>query len=138
MGQLFYLDLENLSKLDNGKPAIAFRRAVEDCSRDCTDRPTEQRTRKVTMELLIKPVASEDPVFEGSFRACGAVAEFKIKTTIPNRQTRPYSFGIDPKGRLFFSEESPTNVNQTTFDDLNPSTGRVDRGEVRDVQDVAD
>lgn len=135
MGLLF-LDLATLKDLDNGKPAIAFRRAVEDCVKDCSDRPTEKRDRKVTLELLLTPVPAEDPEFEGTFRACGVTGEFKIKSSIPNRQTRPYSFGLDKNGRLFFSQESPSNVSQTTFEDVDPATGLVDRGEVREVQDV--
>lgn len=133
---LVFLDLATLKDLDNGKPAIAFRRAVEDCVKDCSDRPTEQRARKVTLELVLTPVAAEDAEFEGTFRACGVTGEFRIKSSIPNRQTRPYSFGLDRQGRLFFSQESPTNVNQTTFDDVDPATGLVDRGEIRDVKDV--
>jgi hypothetical protein len=129
---LFFLDLATLKDLDNGKAAIAFRRAVEDCTKDCQDRPTEERARKITLELSLTPVAAEDAEFEGTFRACGVTGEFKIKSAIPNRQTRPYSFGLDAQGRLFFSQESPTNVNQTTFEDVNPATGNVDRGSPRE------
>jgi hypothetical protein len=35
---LMFLDLANLRHLDGGKPAIAFRRAVEDAINDCRDR----------------------------------------------------------------------------------------------------
>jgi len=133
---LFFLELSTLEKLDNGKAAIAFRRAVEDCVRDCADRPTEKRARKVTFELIMTPVPVEDAQFEGTFRADGVTGEFKIKSAIPNRQTRPYSFGLDRNGRLYFSETSPTNVNQSTFDDVDPETGLVDRGHVQDVHDV--
>ena len=124
---LLYLDLNTLKDLDGGKPAIAFRRAVEDCVKDCSDRPTEKRPRKVTFELVMTPVPADDPEFEGTFRSDGVTGEFKIKSNIPNRQTRPYSFGLDRQGKLFFSTESPTNVNQTTFDDVDPATGKVER-----------
>jgi hypothetical protein len=133
---LLLLDLATLKDLDGGKPAIAFRRAVEDCVKDCADRPTERRSRKVTLELVLTPVPAEDPEFEGSFHADGATGEFKIKSAIPNRQTRPYSFGMDRNGRLFFSTESPANVKQTTFADVDPETGLVDRGTFEEVQPV--
>jgi hypothetical protein len=133
---LLFLDLATLKDLDNGKPAIAFRRAVEDCVRDCSDRPTDKRSRKIVMEFILSPVPAEDPEFEGTFHADGVVGEFKIHTKIPHRQTRSYSFGLDRQHRLFFSSESPTNVKQTTFEDLNPETGKADRGEIQDVKDV--
>ena len=133
---LSFFDLGTLQTLDNGKPAIAFRRAVEDASNDMIDRPKEDRPRKVILELSLTPIAQEDPNVNGKFIACGSTAEITIKSNIPNRRTRPYNFGLDRNGRLFFSEESPTNVNQTTFEDLNPDTGLVDRGEIKDVQEV--
>jgi hypothetical protein len=133
---LFYFDLATLQTLDNGRPATAFRRAVEDAANDMIDRPKEERPRKVLLELTLVPIAKEDPNVNGKFIACGSTAEITIKSSIPNRRTRPYNFGMDRNGRLFFSEESPTNVAQTTFDDLNPETGHVDRGEIHDVKDV--
>lgn len=132
---LIFFSLEALQHLDGGKAAIAFRRAVEDCVRDCQDRPLDDKARKVTLELAITPVAEEDPEFENSYRASSVEGQFKIATTLPKRQTKPYSFGIDPKGRMFFSQNSPSNVNQTTFDDVDPQTGKVLRGEIRDVKD---
>jgi len=135
---LMFLDLATLKDLDGGKPAIAFRRAVEDATKDCQDRPTETRPRKIVLELELEPVANEDPEFEGTFRAVGVTGHFKIKSTIPNRQTRPYSFGLDKQGRLFFSQESPQNVNQATFEDVDPATGRINRGEIQEPGEARD
>ena len=52
--------------------------------------------------------------------------DFKVTTSVPDRQTKTYSFGLNRQGRLFFSEASPDNVEQTTFDDRN-ANGRVER-----------
>lgn len=132
---LVFFSLEALQHLDGGKAAVAFRRAVEDCVRDCQDRPLDDKARKVTLELSITPVAGEDPEFENSFRAEGVEGQFKIATTLPKRQTKPYSFGIDAKGRMYFSRNSPDNVNQTTIDDIDPATGKATRGEVQEAQE---
>jgi hypothetical protein len=94
---------------------------MADAVRDCIDRPGDKRPRKVTMEFVIVPVVEENGSCEG------VTGEFKVKTTIPHRQTKPYSFGLNRQGKLFFSEESPSNVDQTTFADIDPDTGRVRR-----------
>jgi len=132
MGGLFYLNLATLTELDGGKASIAFRRSLEDAAKDCIDRPMEKRVRKVVFELELTPMASEDPEFEGTMRTKGITGEFKIKTSIPNRKTQPYSFGLDRQGRLYFSQTSPTNVDQTTIDDIDPVTGKVSRGPVQE------
>lgn len=132
---LIFFSLEALQHLDGGKAAIAFRRAVEDCVRDCQDRPLDDKARKVTLELSITPVAGEDPEFENSYRAESVEGQFKISTALPKRQTKPYSFGIDAKGRMFFSKNSPENVAQTTFDDVAPESGKVVRSDIAEVKD---
>lgn len=119
---LMQLSLSSLKDLDFGRPAVAFEQGLADAVRDCVDRPGDKRPRKVAMEFVISPIVEE----EGQ---CDQVTgEFKIKTLLPHRQTKPYSFGLNKQGRLFFSEDSPQNVNQTTFADLDPETGLVDRG----------
>jgi hypothetical protein len=130
---LVFFSLEALQHLDGGKAAIAFRRAVDDCVRDCQDRPLDDKARKVTLELSITPVAEEDPEFDNSYRASSVEGQFKIATTLPKRQTKPYSFGIDAKGRMFFSRTSPDNVQQSTFEDLDDS-GHANRGEPGEAQ----
>jgi len=135
---LVFFSLDALKHLDGGKAAVAFRRAVEDCVRDCQDRPLEEAARTVTFKVAIKPVAEEDPEFENSYRATGAECEFTITTGLPKRKTKPYSFGIDPQGRMFFSLNSPANVAQTTFDDLDPDTGKAVKSEVREVHEEKD
>lgn len=119
---LMQLKLETLKDLDFGRPAVAYEQGIADAVRDCIDRPGDKRPRKVSMEFVIIPMVEQ----EGD---CNEVmGEFKIKTVLPHRQTKPYSFGLNKQGRLFFSENAPDNVDQTTFDDIDPDTGRVDRG----------
>jgi hypothetical protein len=123
---LVNLKLETLKDLDFGRPAVAFDSGLADAVRDCIDRPGDKRPRKVTLEFVIGPQRDETGVCDG------VTGEFKIKTTLPHRQTKPYSFGLNRQGKLFFSEEAPENVDQTTFDELDPVTNRVVR-EVREV-----
>jgi hypothetical protein len=124
---LLQLRLETLKDLDFGRPAVAFEQGLADAVRDCIDRAHDNRARKVTLEMVLIPVIEDDG-------DCNQVeGEFKIKTVLPHRQTKPYSFGLNRQGRLFFSENAPDNVNQTTFEDVNPDTGRVERGDPDEV-----
>jgi hypothetical protein len=126
MMSLIGLTLETLKDLDGGRPALAFQHAVEDAVHDCKDRPMDERPRKISMEFILNPIAEESDV-GGVFTCTGVTGQFKVKTTLPQRQTKAYSFGLNRQGKLFFSEFSPTNVNQATFDDVDPATGKVAR-----------
>jgi hypothetical protein len=132
---LVFFELSSLKELDGGKAAIAFRRAVEDGVKDCQDRPTDDRPRKVFLELQLVPIAEEDPQFENTYRAGLITGQFRIKTTLPHRQTKPYSFGLDGQGRLYFSSESPLNVRQSTIDDIDPATGKACLSAIRGPDD---
>ena len=123
---LIQLSLETLKDLDGGRPALAFQHAVEQAVLDCKDRPMDDRARKINLEFALSPVAEESDV-PGVYNLANVEGEFKIKLSMPNRQTKTYSFGINRQGKLFFSEASPANVAQTTFEDVNPETGRVER-----------
>ena len=105
------LKLEQLKNLDFGRPAVAFEAGLRDAARDCIDRPGDKRPRKVVMEFVLEPVLEQDG-------DCNhAVGHFRVKTMLPHRQTKPYSFGLKKQGILFFSENSPQNVDQLTFED---------------------
>ena len=123
---LIQLSLETLKDLDGGRPALAFQHAVESAVLDCKDRPMDDRVRKITLEFNLKPVPEESDV-PGVYCLANVEGDFKIKTAWPNRQTKTYSFGLNRQGKLFFSEASPDNVDQTTFEDVNQETGRVER-----------
>ena len=132
---LVFFSLEALKQLDGGKANVAFRRAIEDCIKDMQDRPLDETGRTVTMKLTLKPVAEEDPEFENTYRAGGAECDIQFTTSLPKRKTKTYSFGLDNNSRMFFSVASPENVNQTTFDDIDPATGKAARSEVKEVKD---
>lgn len=126
MSQKFMnLNLAALSHIDSGKVNLAFQRAIEDCLRDVVDRPRDKKARKITMEFSIVPVLGEDPADENKLLATGTTGEIKIRTSIPDRITKPYSFALtetkdamgNPKPTAYFSLNSPENVDQLTFAD---------------------
>jgi hypothetical protein len=118
---LIQLKLETLKDLDFGRPKVAFEQGLADAVRDCLDRCGDKRPRTVSLEFTITPVRDENGTCDG------VTGEFKIKTKLPHRQTKTYSFGVKKTGQLFFSEDSPENVDQTTFADIDPATGKARR-----------
>jgi hypothetical protein len=118
---LIELKLEALKSLDFGRPAVAFEQGLRDAARDCIDRPADKRPRKVTFEFVLTPMQEEDG-------DCNhAEGHFRVKTILPHRQTKPYSFGLKKQGTLFFSENSPQNVDQLAFEDVDEDTGKAER-----------
>lgn len=117
------LTLAELVNLDAGRVHVAFDQAVARVVRDCQDRPGDKAPRKVLLQLAVVPVVGED----GGCEEC--LAEFQVKDTVPTRKSKTYSLATNRKGDLIYSEGSPSNVHQTTFDDIDQVTGRVNRGD---------
>lgn len=120
------LTLAELVNLDAGRVHVAFDQAVARVVRDCQDRPGDKAPRKVLLQLAVVPVVGED----GGCEEC--LAEFQVKDTVPTRKSKTYSLATNRKGDLIYSEGSPSNVHQTTFEDVDPVTGCVSRGELDD------
>lgn len=118
---LLELNLANLNELDDGRVAVAFMHELRRVVQDCLDRPGDVSARKVSLEFCLKPVIAEDGQCES------ADGDFKIKSSVPVRKSKSYSFNVNKKGHLIYSSNSPEDVDQTTFDDVDPSTGRVKR-----------
>lgn len=118
---LVYLTLDALRELDGGRVATAFQEAMKRIVADCEDRPGEERPRKLSLEATFVPQMGEDG------NCSGVGVEFQVKDTIPNRRSKKYGMGIKNGGRVFFSTEDPTNVDQYTIDEVDPKTGRVRR-----------
>ena len=103
--------LENLENLDLGKASVAFNRQIRRIAEDCLDRPGDVNPRKVTLEIVAKPVTNDD----GS---CERVKlQIQVASKIPSYRTRVYDLGLRKNGVLVFSEDSPENIDQTTFFD---------------------
>lgn len=115
------LSLASLNDLDDGRVAVAFMQELRRAVQDCMDRPGDKNARSINLELKLTPVVGDEGQCDG------AMGEFQIKSKVPTRKSKTYSFGTNTKGHLMYSANSPTNIDQTTFDDLDPETGRVQR-----------
>lgn len=118
---LVELSLKSLEELDDGRVATAFIHELKRVVLDCMDRPGDATARKVNLEFTLKPIIADDGQCES------AEGDFKIKSKVPDRKTKTYSFNVNKKGHLIYSSNSPENVDQTTFDDVDPQTGKVSR-----------
>lgn len=108
---LHALTLENLENLDLGKASAAFNLQIRRIAEDCLDRPGDGNARKVTLEVVAKPVTNDD----GS--ADRVKLQIQVTSKIPSYRTRVYDLGLRKNGVLVFSEESPENFDQTTMFD---------------------
>ena len=118
------LNLASLQDLDDGRVSVAFAHEMKRAVQDCIDRPADKTARVVTLELSIKPILAPD---SSIVEMEGADGEFKIKSKVPTRKSKTYNFRSNKHGQLAFSSESPENADQTTFDDVDPKSGKVKR-----------
>ncbi len=114
------LSLSSMQELDDGRVAAAFIAELKRVVLDCIDRPGDKSARKVALQFNLTPVIADDGTCEA------ASGEFKIKSTVPERKSKTYSFNVNKKGHLIYSSNSPEDVDQTTFDDLDEN-GRIKR-----------
>lgn len=105
------LDFEGLHILDGGKLSAAFEHELAIASRDCLDRPGDKAPRLVNLQIKLVPV------MDSIGSAINVAAEFKVNASVHKRKTRTYELLTQPNGKLLFSEHSPTNPLQRTFDD---------------------
>jgi len=91
--ELYKLQAASLANLDRGALAVAMEQALQQASRDCLDRPTDDRARQVVITISLKPKAE----FDDDTRAVevvGAVGQYKVKCSLPDRESKPLNFGL--------------------------------------------
>ena len=101
-----------MEKLDGGRVAMAFQAELKRCIADCDDRPGDDKDRKVVIELKLNPITDE----QGHLQE--VKGKFHIKSSVPNRRSKPYSFGLRRSKAgpsLVFNDLSDDNVNQATL-----------------------
>lgn len=104
------LTLEELARLDQGKVAAVFQRELKHVVGDCVDRATDKTARKITMTLSVTPQECDG--------VCDTVeAEVTIKSSVPDRRTRPYQLAVNGRGDVVVNDASPDDVRQTTLDE---------------------
>ena len=95
----FELNLENLKELDGGKVQVAFGLELKKCLMDCLNRPNEKKSRKVSLECYVTPIAAD--------RDCeGVTVAFDVRSSVPARKTEGYKLGITTQGQAYFVEET--------------------------------
>lgn len=118
---LIPLNLTTLSLVDDGRIEKAFMQELRRAVFDCRDRPTEKKKRVVSLEATISPLFNTNTMI-----ADDADVNFKIKAKIPTRESQTVVMRMNARDQLIFSD-TDRDVNQATFDDVDPETGRVDR-----------
>ncbi len=118
------LTVASIEQIDEGRLGKAFLMHLKRLIQDCNDRPKEKKKRKLVMEIDMVPVLGDDGVVE----TIGAEFEFTFRSKTPDHKSKTYSLRTNKQGQAAFSSESPENADQLTFGDINPATGKVDRG----------
>lgn len=104
------LTLEQLAKIDNGKVAAVFQQELRRVVNDCVDRPTDNKPRKVNMTVSVAPQESDG--------VCATVEmEVVVKSSVPDRRTRPYQLEVHARGDVMLNDASPDDVRQRTLDE---------------------
>lgn len=125
MGDYRQVTLADLAKMDDGRLAKAFDQELKRIALDCEDRPADDRTRKLTLQLEVVPVLEDD----------GTCSELKMKaqfkSTVPTRQSKPYSLNLRKNGIMAYRPHSEDNHEQSNF--LGNETGGDNESEWEDV-----
>lgn len=109
--QILQLTLGSLQELDDGRVVKAFEHELKRAVQDCQDRPGDKNAREVTMVLKLTPIVDEAGMCEETN------GEFHIKSKVPQRKSKTYSFGVRRGGQLAFNANSPDNIDQKTIFD---------------------
>jgi hypothetical protein len=119
------LTLASIEDIDDGRVARAYAHELKRIVQDCMDRPGDKNARTVTLKAKVTPIPSTEA---GILEMDGAEVEFMIEGSVPKRKSKTYSLRANKQGQLSYSSNSPENADQTTFMDVDPETGKVDRG----------
>lgn len=125
-------NLSNLSELDGGKANVAITHAIRQIVADINDRPGDKANRKVTIEIIGRPVLADDTAVLDTVNI-----QIKVKTSVPIRQTREYPMLASKENFLMFSPESPNDPRQQSMFRQNEDgeTVNTETGEVLDSDD---
>ena len=117
------LTLANLRELDLGRVNEAFAFELAHVVKDCLDRTTDDRARKVTLTFLLVP--SQDTT-RGA-HACDTVdVGAEITSSVPKRRSKIYTMEPRVNGGLTFHPESPSDPNANKlYDHIDRETGEV-------------
>jgi len=112
--ELYKLQAASLANLDRGALAVAMEYALAQAARDCIDRPTDDRARTVTVSISLKPKSEYDEETRAVV-ITGAEGQYKVKCSVPDRESKPLDFGLQSDGTLVFNENVPDNHRQRSL-----------------------
>lgn len=104
------LTLGSLDELDGGKIGRLVKNHLRRAADDCYDRPSDDRARKVTIEIELVPID------DGHGSAESVKTRVKCVCKVPHHQSRPYEMRIANRGSgLLFNSGAPDNLAQHTM-----------------------
>lgn len=109
--QLKKFTIGSLLEIDSGKIGKAVQLALKQAVADIEDRPHDEKARKIGLTIHIVPTNVDRA---GNVETCGV--QFKIKLTVPDRESLSYSLRAGEGQELLFAPESPEDVNQHTIE----------------------
>jgi hypothetical protein len=105
------LTLDTLKSLDMGKISAAFDHELRHVVKDCIDRPGDESTRTVALQMTVKPEPSDG--------VCDTVmCEFTVTSKVPPRRSRQFQLQAHARGDVLVNTESPDDVRQGTLDEI--------------------
>lgn len=114
--------LATLAEMDGGRIRTAFEQALKRLEADCKDRPGVKRARQLQLVVDMQPVADD-----GELDSVNVT--FRIKESIPKRESKAYNMQAVPGG-LLFNDASPEDVRQMSLD-MAPKPGAQVEGSSR-------
>lgn len=102
--------LAAIGAIDGGIVNAAVKKHLARAIEDCDDRPYEEKARKVTVQIEVKPVTRQDGA------TCEVEVTTQIKSTIPTHVANPITARVSGRSDAWFNDLSQDNPDQLTID----------------------
>ncbi len=104
------MTLANIQHIDGGRPMLAVNHALRQCTADIVDRPADKSKRKVVL------VITQEPQLDKSTGALDTIGvQFKVKTSIPDRQSKLYPMLPTGENTVTFEPHAPNDPRQAAL-----------------------
>ncbi len=100
--------MDTIAEMDGGRIKAAFTQALKRLEDDCKDRPALKKARELHLVMTMTPVPDGADLDSVN-------VTFKIKESIPKRESKSYNMQA-VRGGLLFNDASPEDVKQKTLD----------------------
>lgn len=114
---LVELDLNTLHQLQDGAIFEQVQKLIKQAVADCENRPGEERARKVTLQLELKPVTEYEEIDDTHTRKVlsGLKLSLQMDVKCPTRKTIEFDCGVGEGHALLFNPDSPHNHRQAAL-----------------------